>query len=73
MCRGNVLLWIESESKVKAQLGQITFFQSVESGGFAEVKRLIDAGADVNAQDKQEYTALMWASQEGHTEIVELL
>ena len=50
-----------------------TFFQSVESGDFAEVKRLIEAGADVNAQENDGSTALMWASLEGHAGITRLL
>jgi ankyrin repeat protein len=49
------------------------FFQSVKSGDYAEVKKLIKAGADVNAQDKYGYTALKWASRSGHTDIVKLL
>ena len=49
------------------------FFQSVESGDYAEVKRLIEKGADVNAQDNEGATALMLASYNGHTEVVKLL
>jgi len=37
------------------------------------VKILIDKGADVNAEDKHQMTALTLAIQEGHTEIVDLL
>ncbi|KKK72061.1 hypothetical protein LCGC14_2907670 [marine sediment metagenome] len=34
---------------------------------------LIETGADVNVQNKWGETALMWASYEGHPEVVELL
>jgi ankyrin repeat protein len=42
-------------------------------GDLSEVKRLLAAGAQVNAQDKNGITALMAAALEGHREIVELL
>ena len=37
------------------------------------VKCLVDAGADVNVQDRDGCTALMYASDEGHTESVKFL
>ena len=42
-------------------------------GNLRAVKELIDAGANVDAQDKQKRTALMLASQKGHLEIVKTL
>ena len=33
----------------------------------------IEEGADVNAQNNDGWTALMWASQEGHPEVAQLL
>ena len=48
-------------------------FQSAESGDYAEVKRLIEVGVDVNHQDTVGYTALMAASEMGHIDIVKLL
>jgi ankyrin repeat protein len=46
---------------------------AAESGDYYEVKRLIEAGADVNAQSKAGWTALMLASEKGHIDIVKLL
>ena len=54
-------------------VNQEVFFKSVGSGDYAEVKRLIEAGADVSAQANNGYTALMFASQEGHQDVVKLL
>ncbi len=43
-------------------------------GGHAEsVQVLLDSGTDVNAKNNDGTTALMFAEEEGHTEIVELL
>lgn len=42
-------------------------------GSLAELKQLIEAGADVNASDSVGDTALMRAAQRGHTEMVQML
>ena len=49
------------------------FLQAVISGDIAEVKRLIEEGADVNAQNYYGETALMFASNFGYTEVAQLL
>lgn len=36
----------------------------------ADVKRIVSAGADTEAKNKYEMTALHWAAGEGHTAIV---
>ena len=47
--------------------------QSVNSGEYAKVEKLIEKGADVNTQDQYGRTALICASEKGHTEVVKLL
>lgn len=46
---------------------------AVRHGRVAMVKLLLSCGADVNAQDREGSTALMCASEHGHTHIVRLL
>ena len=46
---------------------------AVSHGRADMVKLLQDAGANVNLQDEDGSTALMCASEHGHTEIVRLL
>lgn len=46
---------------------------AAKKGDTADVKTLLNKGADANAKDKGGWTALMEASQNGHTEIVNAL
>ena len=46
---------------------------AVYEGNLAKVKELVENGADVNLTNKKGYTALMYASENGHTDIVEFL
>jgi len=46
---------------------------AAEAGETAEVRKLLAAGASVNAHSPIGKTALMFAAQEGHLEVVELL
>lgn len=48
-------------------------FAAVEHGDFDEVKKMIDAGVDVNQMNPKGRTPLMWAAYYGHDKIVELL
>ncbi len=50
-----------------------TISESTEAGDLAEIERLIEAGADVNLRNCSGVTPLMMASQNGHTEVVNLL
>ena len=43
------------------------------NGNAIEVENLIDGGADVNVQDRDGYTPLIWAAFFGHVEILENL
>ncbi len=45
----------------------------VVSGDYAEVKRLIEEGADINVHDEYGWTVLIYASVHGHTDIARLL
>ena len=46
---------------------------AVYEGNLAKVKEFVENGANVNLTNKKGYTALMYASENGHTDIVEFL
>jgi uncharacterized protein len=46
---------------------------AIKSGNRASVEQLIDAGIELNQQDKQGWLPLNWAAGTGHLDIVELL
>ena len=66
-----ILLFLMFVSFVWADLCD-ELIQAAEDGNWAEVERLIEAGADVNVQNNYGNIALMYAA-EGYIEIVELL
>jgi len=47
--------------------------ESAYLGNLEEVKRLVSAGAVVDAADPEKRTSLMWAAFNGHTAVVEYL
>jgi len=55
-------------SKINADLRR-----AAESGNIDEVRTLLDAGAELNATDDEGFTALMYASWIGHSEVAKLL
>ena len=58
----------------KVHFGGYTALMLASQTGHTDVaKLLIEAGADVNAQDNNGETALMLVSDEGHTDIVKML
>lgn len=47
-------------------------YEATRVGNLAEVKSLLDQGADVNAKFRYGATALFKAAERGHTEVVKL-
>jgi|SRR5215212_3288385 len=54
-------------------MSEVDLIEAVKSGNKDSVRELIEAGAQVNRQDKQGWTPLSWAAGKGDLEIVELL
>ena len=52
---------------------EMDVFTAAMIGDMAEIKRLVEAGHDVNQRDEWERTPLMWAAREGHTDCVKYL
>ncbi len=48
-------------------------FKAATKGDTAAVQALLDAGADLNAKDKEGLTALVLAQRKGQSEVVEIL
>ena len=47
--------------------------EAVHRGSLDDLKQLAESGADINARDRHNQTALMLAATEGHTAVVEWL
>ena len=54
-------------------MSETDLIEAAKSGSKDSVLQLLDAGADVNQQDKQGWAALNWASGKGDLDIVEAL
>ncbi len=54
-------------------MSQMEFIEAIKSGNRASVEQLIEAGVELNQQDKQGWLPLNWAAGSGNLEIVELL
>jgi hypothetical protein len=51
----------------------MTLHQAAQSGDVVEMRRLMAAGADVDERDVNRVTALHWAADEGHVEVLRVL
>ena len=60
-------------SLFSSQTGQTALHLAVRHGRVVMVRLLLSCGADTNSQDSQGTTALMFASERGHTHIARLL
>jgi uncharacterized protein len=54
-------------------MSQMEFIEAIKSGNRAAVEEMIQAGAELNQQDKQGWTPLNWAAGSGQLEIVNVL
>ncbi|XP_069020727.1 KN motif and ankyrin repeat domain-containing protein 4-like isoform X2 [Embiotoca jacksoni] len=59
--------------RLTTQTGQTALHLAVRHGRVVMVRLLLSCGADANIQDNQGTTALMFASERGHTHIARLL
>ena len=44
----------------------MNIFEATEKGDIKEIRKLIDAGVDINIKNKDDYTALLYAVKEKH-------
>ena len=69
-----VLLKAGADIKKAEREGETPLMAAARAGSVPAVKLLIDHGADVNARESlQDETALMWATSEGHLDVVDAL
>ncbi|XP_072297245.1 KN motif and ankyrin repeat domain-containing protein 4-like [Eucyclogobius newberryi] len=67
------LMELSSANIKSSQTGQTALHLAVRHGRVVMVRLLLSSGADANIQDKEGTTALMFASERGHTHIARLL
>lgn len=69
----SLLLFLSTASIVFAQDLKEEFFAAARKGDAAAVKALLDKGVDVNTKFRYDATALSYAADRGHLEVVKLL
>lgn len=70
-----VLLWrlgapLAAQDSLAPASAEQALMESAYFGNLEEVKRLVSAGATVDAADPEKRTSLMWAAFNGHTAVV---
>ena len=68
-----ILLTLAVFSSVCFAQNSIELINACKKGDLQAVKNLIRSGADINSEDKERVTALMWAAKNGHLEVVKEL
>jgi ankyrin repeat protein len=69
-----VVVWfVLASGIVNRQEPTMPLTVAAERGDAAQVKKLIEAGVDLNARDKSGYTALVWAARNGNKEVAKAL
>ena len=61
------------KKKQKGGTNDDELIKAIINGNKETVENLLEKGANVNAKDNREGSALIWASKRGHKEIVEML
>ena len=69
----SLLLMLAALTVAHAQDQKDQFFDAARRGDLATVKALLDKGVDVNTKFRYGATALSYAADKGHTEVVKLL
>jgi ankyrin repeat protein len=54
-------------------VASMTLYQAAYHGDVVELRRLVAAGVNVDAQDAHGHTALIWAAGAGHAEAIKTL
>ena len=63
----------EEEVELTAEEEAMKLLGAAKTGDLATVKELLDDAADFNFRDEQDWNALLWASNNGHTDVVAAL
>ena len=64
---------VDSDEFVHGEAEESHWFQAAEKGDLALIQQGIDDKIDVNCQDSDGCTALYWAAEKGHLQLVEYL